>query len=52
MNWDRIEQLLRAIYSFLEVGNKSDDGQMWKSQQKIRREVLQATKNGPGSLHV
>ena len=42
---DRIEdeQLLRAIYRFLEVRQNSEEGQMWKSlTEEQRKEVLQA----------
>jgi len=42
---DRIEdeQLLRAIYSFLETRERSEDGQMWKQlTEEQKKEVLQA----------
>jgi hypothetical protein len=42
---DRIEdeQLLRAIYSFLEKRENSEDGQMWKQlTEEQKKEVLQA----------
>ena len=42
---DRIddERLLRTIYSFLEVREKSTDGQMWNSlTESQKKEVLQA----------
>ncbi len=42
---DRIqdEQLLRAIYSFLEKHENSEDGQMWKQlTDEQKKEILQA----------
>lgn len=42
---DRIEdeRLLRAIYSFLEKREKSEDGQMWKQlTDEQKQEVLRA----------
>lgn len=42
---DRIEdeQLLRAIYSFLEKRENSEDGQMWKQlTEDQKKEVLKA----------
>lgn len=42
---DRIEdeQLLRAIYSFLEKRENSEDGRMWKQlTDEQKKEVLQA----------
>jgi hypothetical protein len=42
---DRIEdeQLLRAIYSFLEKRENSEDGRMWKQlSDDQKKEVLQA----------
>lgn len=42
---DRIEdeRLLRAIYSFLNARENSEEGQMWKSlTEKQQSEVLQA----------
>lgn len=42
---DRIEdeQLLRAVYSFLEKRENSEDGQMWKQlTEEQKKEVLQA----------
>ncbi len=42
---DRIEdeRLLRAVYSFLEVREKSTDGQIWNSlTEEQKKEVLEA----------
>jgi len=42
---DRIddERLLKAIYSFLEVREKSSEGQIWKSlTEEQKKEVLDA----------
>ena len=42
---DRIEdeRLLQAIYSFLQVRENSEEGQMWKSlTEEQKKEVLQA----------
>lgn len=44
---DRIEdeRLLRAVYSFLEVREKSADGQIWNSlTEEQKKEVLEAYK--------